>query len=263
MRCARRSPSSCRCRRRCFRRSSRRTAALKFRIAEVIREKLTLELNQEVPYGIAVEVEQLVEEDGQLESQAIIWVDREGQKPIVIGPKGERLKRVGRSARLELNELLGRRMHLRCGSRCARTGRTTRARSSSSAWSEARHERHAGARSSTPGYVLHHQPYRDTSRILEVFTATSGGCTLFARGVRGPKARLGFGAAAVPAAAAVVERQRRSAAAHRRGRRRCRGAAAGREPDGGFYLNELMLKLTTRHDPARGSSTSITRRSKP
>jgi GTP-binding protein Era len=39
-------------------------------------------------------------------------VDREGQKPIVIGPKGERLKRVGRSARLELNTLLGRRMHL-------------------------------------------------------------------------------------------------------------------------------------------------------
>ena len=85
---------------------------LPFRIAEVIREKLTLELNQEVPYGIAVEVEQLVEDDGQLEAQTIIWVDREGQKPIVIGPKGERLKRVGRNARLELNQLLGRRMHL-------------------------------------------------------------------------------------------------------------------------------------------------------
>jgi GTP-binding protein Era len=85
---------------------------LKFRVAEVIREKLTLELNQEVPYGIAVEVEQLVENDGQLEAQTIIWVDRDGQKPIVIGPKGERLKRIGRSARLELNEMLGRRMHL-------------------------------------------------------------------------------------------------------------------------------------------------------
>jgi GTPase len=85
---------------------------IEFRIAEVIREKLTLELNQEVPYGIAVEVEQLVEEDGQLEAQTIIWVDREGQKPIVIGPKGERLKRVGRSARLELNQLLGKRFHL-------------------------------------------------------------------------------------------------------------------------------------------------------
>jgi GTPase len=84
-----------------------------FRIAETVREKLTLELNQEVPYGIAVEVEQLAEEpDGQLTVDAAIWVDREGQKPIVIGARGERLKRVGRAARLALNELLGRRVHL-------------------------------------------------------------------------------------------------------------------------------------------------------
>jgi GTPase len=83
-----------------------------FRIAEMIREKLTLELNQEVPYGIAVEVERLAEEDGQLSVDAAIWVDREGQKPIVIGAKGERLKRVGTAARLALNGLLGRRLHL-------------------------------------------------------------------------------------------------------------------------------------------------------
>ena len=85
---------------------------LPFRIAEMIREKLTLELNQEVPYGIAVEVERLTEEDGQLAVDAAIWVDREGQKPIVIGAKGERLKRVGRAARLALNGILGRRLHL-------------------------------------------------------------------------------------------------------------------------------------------------------
>ena len=85
---------------------------IQFRIAEMIREKLTLELNQEVPYGIAVEVEKLAEEDGQLNVDAAIWVDREGQKPIVIGAKGERLKRVGTSARLALNGLLGRRLHI-------------------------------------------------------------------------------------------------------------------------------------------------------
>jgi GTP-binding protein Era len=85
---------------------------LEFRIAEMIREKLTLELNQEVPYGVAVEVEQMAEQDGQLTVDASIWVDREGQKPIVIGAKGERLKRVGRSARIALNDLLGRRLHL-------------------------------------------------------------------------------------------------------------------------------------------------------
>ena len=87
--------------------------SVSFRIAEMIREKLTLELNQEVPYGVAVEVERLTEEDdGQLTVDAAIWVDRDGQKPIVIGAKGERLKRVGRSARLALNGILGRRVHL-------------------------------------------------------------------------------------------------------------------------------------------------------
>jgi GTPase len=85
---------------------------LPFRIAEMIREKLTLELNQEVPYGIAVEVERLAEEDGQLTVDAAVWVDRPGQKPIVIGARGERLKRVGRSARIALNGILGRRLHL-------------------------------------------------------------------------------------------------------------------------------------------------------
>jgi len=85
----------------------------RFRIAETIREKLTLELVEEVPYGIAVEIENLAETpDGRCEVSAVIWVDREGQKPIVIGAGGERLKRIGRSARLELNHVLAKRFHL-------------------------------------------------------------------------------------------------------------------------------------------------------
>jgi GTP-binding protein Era len=83
-----------------------------FRIAEIIREKLTLELHEELPYGIAVEVEAMNEDEGQLLVSAVIWVDRTGQKPIVIGARGERLKRVGSAARRELNELLGQRLHL-------------------------------------------------------------------------------------------------------------------------------------------------------
>src|SRR3569833_781440 len=87
-------------------------STLDFRIAEMIREKLTLELNQEVPNREANEEEQKKEKDRQHTDDTTIWVDREGQKPIVIGAKGERLKRVGRSARLALNEILGRRLHL-------------------------------------------------------------------------------------------------------------------------------------------------------
>jgi len=85
---------------------------LAFRIAELIREKLTLELDQELPYGIAVEIEAMGHDEGQLNVSAAIWVDRAGQKPIVIGAGGERLKRVGRKARLELNHILGERLHL-------------------------------------------------------------------------------------------------------------------------------------------------------
>ena len=85
----------------------------RFRIAELIREKLTGELVEELPYGVAVEIESYAEtDDGRVEVGAVIWVDREGQKPIVIGAGGERLKRIGRSARLELNHLFGRRYHL-------------------------------------------------------------------------------------------------------------------------------------------------------
>lgn len=83
-----------------------------FRIAEVIREKLTMELHDELPYGIAVEIESRNEDEGQLVIGAVIWVDRAGQKPIVIGAGGERLKRIGTQARQELNALLGRRLHL-------------------------------------------------------------------------------------------------------------------------------------------------------
>jgi GTP-binding protein Era len=85
----------------------------RFRIAELIREKLTHELVEELPYGIAVDVEDLKElDDGRFEVNATIWVDREGHKPIVIGAGGERLKRIGRAARVELNRIFNRRYHL-------------------------------------------------------------------------------------------------------------------------------------------------------
>jgi len=83
-----------------------------FRIAETIREKLTLELHEEVPYGIAVELDRVEQQEGRTVVSATIWVDREGQKPIVIGADGARLKRVGRAARMELNRVLAGRFHI-------------------------------------------------------------------------------------------------------------------------------------------------------
>jgi len=85
---------------------------VEFQISETIREKLTMELVEELPYGIAVEIEKQAEEEGRLIIDAVIWVDRAGQKPIVIGAKGSRLKRIGQQAREELNARLGKRLHL-------------------------------------------------------------------------------------------------------------------------------------------------------
>jgi GTPase len=83
-----------------------------FQAAEIVREKLTLRLRQELPYGVTVIIEQFKEEEGRLLINAVIWVERSGQKAIVIGNAGEQLKEVGRAARIEMNELFKRPVHL-------------------------------------------------------------------------------------------------------------------------------------------------------
>ena len=85
----------------------------RFQAAEALREQLMLALSDELPYGIAVEIERFEPTaDGRTEIDAIIWVERIGQRKIVIGTKGARLKAIGSAARLALNELFGRRVHL-------------------------------------------------------------------------------------------------------------------------------------------------------
>ena len=86
---------------------------LAFRIAEVIREKLMTLLRQEVPYGLTVEVEHIgTNEEGQRLIHALIWLERESHKRIVIGNKGQVLKAAGSAARADLNKMLGVRVHL-------------------------------------------------------------------------------------------------------------------------------------------------------
>ena len=86
---------------------------LSFRIAETIREKLMTLVHQEVPYGLTVEVEHLgMNEEGQRLVHALIWLERESQKSIVIGKAGSVLKQAGTLARQELRELTGERVHL-------------------------------------------------------------------------------------------------------------------------------------------------------
>ncbi|MEQ8255717.1 MULTISPECIES: GTPase Era [Roseovarius] len=81
--------------------------------AEMTREKLTLRLHQELPYQLTVETENWEErEDGSARIDQVIYVMRDGHKGIVLGKKGETIKAVSQAARTELEEFLGRRVHL-------------------------------------------------------------------------------------------------------------------------------------------------------
>jgi GTP-binding protein Era len=86
------------------------TASERFLAAELIREKLTRLLREELPYALTVEIERFVEE-GRL-VRAVIWVERETQKGIVIGEKGATLREVGRQARGDMERLFGRKVFL-------------------------------------------------------------------------------------------------------------------------------------------------------
>lgn len=81
--------------------------------AEVTREQLFLQLHQELPYSIAVETEGWDErKDGSVRIAQVIYVRRDSQKGIVLGRGGQRIKSVGSKARRELEDVLGRRVHL-------------------------------------------------------------------------------------------------------------------------------------------------------
>ncbi len=85
----------------------------RFLAAELVREQLMLRLGEEVPYSTTVEIESF-EEDGELlRIAAVIWVERAGQKPIVIGEGGQRLKAIGSGAREGMQKLFGRKVFLK------------------------------------------------------------------------------------------------------------------------------------------------------
>ncbi|WP_264212132.1 GTPase Era [Leisingera thetidis] len=81
--------------------------------AEMTREKLTLRLHQELPYQLTVETEKWEErKDGSARVDQMIYVIRDGHKGIVLGKRGETIKAVSQAARAELEEFLGRKVHL-------------------------------------------------------------------------------------------------------------------------------------------------------
>ena len=85
----------------------------RFQIAELIREKIIRATGQEIPYSTTVGIDTFKDEEKLIRIEAIIWVEREGQKPIIIGKDGERLKKIGTQARKDIEELLGKKVFLR------------------------------------------------------------------------------------------------------------------------------------------------------
>jgi GTP-binding protein Era len=78
----------------------------RFLAAEIIREKITRQLGAEVPYQVTVEIEQFKVEGKVTFIDALILVERDGQKKIIIGTKGERIKKIGAQARADIESLL-------------------------------------------------------------------------------------------------------------------------------------------------------------
>jgi len=85
----------------------------KFLAAEIIREKIFLRYGEEIPYSTGIKVEEFIERPGHKDYiRAVIYVERDSQKGILIGKGGGALKQVGRKAREELEELIGRPVYL-------------------------------------------------------------------------------------------------------------------------------------------------------
>ena len=84
----------------------------RFIVSEIIREKLLMYLNDEVPHGVAVEIESYKEEPDVTRIGAVIYCERKSHKGIIIGKQGKKLKGVGKAARIEIEALLGAKVFL-------------------------------------------------------------------------------------------------------------------------------------------------------
>jgi len=84
----------------------------RFLAAEIVREKLTRRLGDELPYSMTVEIERYEEQEKITKIYAVVWVERSSQKNIVIGKQGEMLKKVGTDARKDIEKLIGSKVYL-------------------------------------------------------------------------------------------------------------------------------------------------------
>ncbi len=85
----------------------------RFMAAEIVREKIMRQLGDEIPYAVTVQIEDFAQEEGVLHIAAVIFVERNGQKKILIGEKGARMRSIGTDARRDMETLFDARVMLR------------------------------------------------------------------------------------------------------------------------------------------------------
>ncbi len=85
----------------------------RFLVAEIVREKIMRQTGKEVPYSVTMEIESFVEDEKMITIHALILVERDSQKSIIIGKQGSRLKLVGSEARKDMEDLLGKKVLLK------------------------------------------------------------------------------------------------------------------------------------------------------
>jgi len=85
----------------------------RFMAAEMVREKITRQLGDELPYQMAVEIEEFKDDGRILHISAVVLVERDGQKRILIGDRGERIKQIGQQARLDMEKLFDQKVMLK------------------------------------------------------------------------------------------------------------------------------------------------------
>src|SRR3954464_2061734 len=88
------------------------TLPVRFFVAELVRETVLDQLHDEVPYSVAVQVEEFREERSPLYIRAVIYVERESQKAIIIGAKGAQIRRLGEAARRKIETFVGTQIYL-------------------------------------------------------------------------------------------------------------------------------------------------------
>jgi len=148
----------------------------RFLAAEIVREKLTRRLGDELPYALTVEIERYEELAGITKIYAIIWVERLTQKNIVIGKQGEMLKKVGTDARFDIEKLIGQKVYLQLWVKVKKN------------WSDnERAMQSLGLMTDSavylqPAFILQQHKFRETSLIIDVLTRDFGRVSLVAKG---------------------------------------------------------------------------------